>query len=210
MSPEDSLEKGINELELDLDRAAQQKLLDYVGLILKWNKVYNLTTAQTAAEIVKRHVLDSLAIVPHLGLDSMVDVGSGAGLPGIPVALARPQKDIVLLDSSHKRAAFLMEVCATLALSNVKVMCKRVEDFRPEHKFTEVCARAFSDLAQFVEATRHLLSAQGRWIAMKGHHPEKEIKALPKGVKVVDTIELKVPGLNEARSLIILKQEKKI
>ena len=203
MSPQEKLTQGLLALGLDLPPATQQKLIDYLDLLLKWNKVHNLTAVRNIEDMVTLHLLDSLVVLPHIQPGNLLDVGSGAGLPGIPLALVRPDLEITLLDSNHKKSAFQRQAKAVLGLGNVQVVCSRVEDFRPEQKFGQIISRAFSELAEFVRLTRNLIADQGQWLAMKGVYPADEIARL-KDLSV-DVVPLCVPGLEAQRHLVFLK-----
>ncbi len=203
MNPEEILSRGLLDMGLKLPSATQQKLLDYLALLVKWNKVHNLTAVRDIDEMVTLHLLDSLAVLPHIRPGNLLDVGSGAGLPGIPLALVRHDIDITLLDSNHKKSAFQRQAKAELGLENVQVVCSRVEDYFPEPKFGQIISRAFSDLAEYVRLTRHLLLDQGQWLAMKGVYPYDEISQL--NTMSVDVHPLSVPGLEAQRHLVFLK-----
>ena len=210
MSVEDQLAAGIAALGLTLPDGAEAKLLAYLALLDKWNRVYNLTAVRDAERMVSHHLLDSLAAVPYFQSSSpdlirVLDVGSGGGLPGIPLAIARPELQVTLIDSIAKKTAFLLQAKAELGLKNLNVVTGRVEDFRPESGFDIVTSRAFSDLREFVTLTRHLLKPAGRWLAMKGLYPNEEIDLLPAGVKVSADHALAVPGLEASRHLIVLE-----
>ncbi len=206
MKPEEILSRGLLAMGLDLPPATQQKLLDYLNLLVKWNKVHNLTAVRDIGEMVTLHLLDSLAVLPHIQSGRLLDVGSGAGLPGVPLALVRPDLDITLLDSVHKKSTFQRQAKAELGLNNLQVVCSRVEDFLPEQKFGQIISRAFSDLAEFVRLTEHLLADQGQWLAMKGVYPYDEIAQLKE--MSVDVLPLNVPGLEAQRHLVFLKASK--
>jgi 16S rRNA (guanine527-N7)-methyltransferase len=199
------LTAGIAALGLALPDAAEAKLLAYVTLLDKWNRVYNLTAVRDVERMVSHHLLDSLAAVPYFRGEAVLDVGSGGGLPGIPLAIARPQLQVTLIDSIAKKTAFLRQAKADLGLANVNVVTGRVEDYRPESGFDVVTSRAFSDLREFVTLTRHLLKPAGRWLAMKGLMPHEEIASLPDWVRVSANYELLVPGLGAGRHLIVLE-----
>ncbi|MEW6413762.1 MAG: 16S rRNA (guanine(527)-N(7))-methyltransferase RsmG [Pseudomonadota bacterium] len=205
MSPAEQLSAGIAALGLTLPDGAGQKLLAYLALLDKWNRVYNLTAVRDAGRMVSHHLLDSLAAVPHFQGATVLDVGSGGGLPGIPLAIARPDLQVTLIDSVAKKTAFLLQAKAELGLANLAVVTGRVEDFRPEAGFDEITSRAFSDLREFVGLTRHLLKPGGHWLAMKGLYPHEEIAVLPAGVKVSADHALAVPGLDATRHLIVLE-----
>jgi 16S rRNA (guanine527-N7)-methyltransferase len=200
-----ALAEGIAQLGLEASCAVQQKLLDYLTLLQKWNAVYNLTAITQADLMVSNHLLDSLAVLPHLWPGRWLDVGCGAGLPGLVLALMRPQWHFTLLDSNSKKTSFVQQAVIELGLVNVSVHCARVEEWQPKDKFDGIISRAFADVANFTALTRHLLAQGGGWAAMKGM-PEKELQQLPAGVRVERIIPLHVPGLNAARCLVILKE----
>jgi 16S rRNA (guanine527-N7)-methyltransferase len=199
------LQQGVSALGLNISPAHLQRLLDYLALLRKWNKVYNLTAVREPEKMVSQHLLDSLAVVPHIEARQILDVGSGAGLPGIPMAIARSDWRLTLLDSSHKKAAFLKQAAIELKLSNVTVCCERVESWIPERKFELIISRAFSDLADFVTMSKHLLSEGGTFAAMKGVYPHEEIAQLPSGYRVERIIHLKIPGHKAQRHLAMVK-----
>ncbi|MGQ9684969.1 MAG: 16S rRNA (guanine(527)-N(7))-methyltransferase RsmG [Thiobacillaceae bacterium] len=199
------LQAGLMELGLELDEAARGRLLDYLGLLAKWNRVYNLTAIHEPERMLSHHLLDSLAVLPYVESDRLLDVGSGAGLPGIPLAVARPALAVTLLEPSHKKAAFLRQAVIELGLGNVETVQARAQDWRPAHPFPRIISRALGDLADFVRLTDPLLAAGGRWLAMKGVRPDAEIGAL-EGARVVREIRLRVPMLAAERHLIILKR----
>jgi 16S rRNA (guanine527-N7)-methyltransferase len=205
MTVEQQLAAGVATLGLTLPEGAETKLLAYLTLLDKWNRVYNLTAVRDAERMVSHHLLDSLAAVQYFLGESVLDVGSGGGLPGIPLAIARPELQVTLIDSITKKTAFLLQAKAELDLNNLHVITGRVEDFRPESGFGVITSRAFSDLREFVTLTRHLLKPGGRWLAMKGLYPNEEIAALPADVKVSADIALVVPGLDASRHLIVLE-----
>jgi 16S rRNA (guanine527-N7)-methyltransferase len=204
MSPAELLAQGIMELGLDVTPAAMSKLNGYLALIAKWNRVHNLTAVRDSAKMVSVHALDSLAVAPHVHAASVVDVGSGAGLPGIPLALLWPRSNVVLLDSNHKKAAFLRQAAIELGLNNVEVVCERVEAWAPGRKFDLVISRAFSDLPEFLKLAGALCGNGGLIAAMKGVYPDEELAQIPSTYKVVRTLPLKVPGLSAERHLILL------
>jgi len=205
MTVEQQLAAGIAGLGLALPEGAEAKLLDYLALLDKWNRVYNLTAVRDAGRMVSLHLLDSLAAAPYFQGETVLDVGSGGGLPGIPLAIARPELRVTLVDSIAKKTAFLQQAKAELGLGNLNVVTSRVEDYRPAARFDVITSRAFSDLKEFVTLTRHLLEPGGRWLAMKGLYPNEEISVLPADVKVSADHLLVVPGLEASRHLIILE-----
>ena len=204
MSTADQLKRGLIALGLTLDRDTQQRLLDYIALIEKWNRVHNLTAIREPDKMVSHHLLDSLAVAPHLHAKRLLDVGSGAGLPGIPLAIANPDTQVTLLDSNHKKAAFLNQAVMELKLKNAGVCSERVESWQTPDKFDVIISRAFSDMGEFVQVTRHLLATGGIFAAMKGLHPYEEIEKLPTDCKVLNVLPLAVPGLDGARHLVLI------
>jgi len=205
MTVEHQLTAGIAALGLSLPADAEAKLLAYLALLGKWNRVYNLTAVREADRMVSHHLLDSLAAVPYFQAETVLDVGSGGGLPGVPLAIARPELQVTLIDSIAKKTAFLLQAKAELGLTNLRVVTGRVEDFRPEIGFDVITSRAFSDLKEFVTLTRHLLGPRGHWLAMKGLYPHEEIALLPAGVRVSADHALVIPGLEASRHLIVLE-----
>ncbi len=205
MSATVEFERGLQALGLTLAPEVRQRLLDYVALIQKWNRVYNLTAIREPEKMLSHHLLDSLAVVPHIHAARVLDVGSGAGLPGIPLALARPQTQVTLLDSNHKKAAFLNQAVIELRLNNVSVCAERVESWRPPLRFDAIVSRAFADLAEFVRVTLHLLAPGGVLAAMKGVYPYEEIEKLPANCIVEQVLPLAVPGLDAARHLVLMR-----
>ncbi len=199
------LETGIAGLKLVLPDDAETKLAAYLALLDKWNRVYNLTAVRETERMVSHHLLDSLAIVPHMETERVLDVGSGGGLPGIPLAIARPDLQVTLIDSVAKKTAFLMQAKAELGLENVSVVTGRVETHQDATGFNTITSRAFSDLKEFVTLTRHLLAPGGRWLAMKGLYPHEEITQLPQWARLSAEHVLTIPGLDATRHLIILE-----
>lgn len=206
MSVAGLLSSGVAALGLDLPTATQKRLLDYLALLAKWNRTYNLTAVREAQAMVGYHVLDSLAVLPHLAADSLVDVGSGGGLPGIPLAIARPSWRVALVESSQKKAAFLEQCRIELGLENVEVVHQRVEAWRPPALFAMVISRAFSDLAEFVRLSEHLLAAGGVIAAMKGVHPYEELAQLPAEFAAIAVVPLRVPDVDGERHLVLISK----
>lgn len=198
-----SLAAGLAELGLDLPEARQQQLLAFRDLLLKWNKTYNLTALRDPEQAISHHLLDSLAILPHVGDGTLLDVGSGGGLPGIPLAIANPDLSVSMVDTVQKKTIFLQQAVIELRLNNVTVHHARVEEM--QGTYAQISSRAFAELGLFVGLTRHLLAPGGRWLAMKGMRPDDELKALPADIAVEAIIPLTVPGLAAERHLIILK-----
>lgn len=199
------LARGIAALDLPLTAEIQRKLLDYIALIAKWNRVHNLTAVRDSAQMVGNHLLDCLAVIPHLKPGSVADVGSGAGLPGIPLALARPQHAVSLIDSNHKKAAFLRQAVIELGLDNAQVVCERVETWQSPRTYDVVISRAFSDLPEFVQLAGRLCASDGTLAAMKGVYPYEELAQLPQTFKLRSIIPLEVPGLRAERHLVLLE-----
>ena len=207
MTTADQLKRGLAALGLSLDGDAQQRLLDYIALIEKWNRVYNLTAIREPEKMVSHHLLDSLAVAPYLHAKRLLDVGCGAGLPGIPLALADPAMHVTLLDSNHKKTAFLNQAVIELKLKNAAVRGERVESWQTQERFDVIISRAFSEMGEFVRMTRHLLEAGGVFAAMKGLYPYEEIEKLPAGCKVLQVLPLAIPGVDGARHLVLIGQE---
>jgi 16S rRNA (guanine527-N7)-methyltransferase len=205
MTPQEQLSAGVAAMGLTLPDGAEARLLAYLALLDKWNRVYNLTAVRDVDRMVGHHLLDSLATAALFQGKTVLDVGSGGGLPGIPLAIARPELQVTLIDSIAKKTAFLLQVKAELGLANVNVVTGRVEDYRPGTLFDEITSRAFSDLKEFVTLTRHLLKPAGHWLAMKGLMPHEEIVSLPDWARVSANHALAVPGLEASRHLIVLE-----
>lgn len=204
MNLAENLAAGLEQLGLPLSEAQQQLLLDYIALLQKWNKVYNLTAVREPENMLYQHLLDSLAVLPHLGAGRLLDVGTGGGLPGIVLAIARPELDITLLDSNQKKTTFLRQACIELGLKNVKVECMRVDDYQPTPLFDMVISRAFSDLVEFVRLSARLCRSGGVLLAMKGVYPHDELAQLPEQFQQHEVVSLNVPGLEAQRHLVIL------
>lgn len=207
MTPRVALERGVEQLALALPANACEKLLSYLGLLGKWNRTYNLTAIRDPLAMVSHHLLDSLAVLPHLPLPEadarVADAGSGAGLPGIPLAVARPQWQISLVESNEKKAAFLRQAAIELGIANIEVHEGRVEAWRPAKAFALVISRAFAELADFIASCRHLLAPHGVFAAMKGKDPHAEIGRLPADVRCRDTMRLIVPFMDAERHLVL-------
>ena len=201
------LAQGLIELGLTLPAGAQQRLLAYLELMQKWNRAYNLTAVRQAPRMVSYHLLDSLAVAAHVAAATILDVGSGAGLPGIPLAVALPDSRVTLLDSNHKKAAFLRQAVMELKLGNTDVVCERAETWKPPAAFEVVISRAFSDLAEFISLAGRHAAAGGQLVAMKGVHPYEEIAQLPGGWHLLRVIPLTVPGLRAQRHLVTVGRD---
>ena len=198
-----SLSAGLEQLSLVLSAEQQDKLLAFRDLLLKWNKTYNLTALRDPEQAISHHLLDSLAILPYVGKGPLLDVGSGGGLPGIPLAIARPELSVSMVDTVQKKATFLQQAAIELGLKNITVHHARVEQLPGQ--YAQISSRAFAEIKLFTDLTRHLLAPGGRWLAMKGVRPDDEIAALPADIVVDEIIPLHVPGLDAERHLIILK-----
>lgn len=204
----DVLQQGIAALELNLDEAQVAKLLDYLALLNKWNSVYNLTSVRDPMQMVTLHVLDSLAAVPAFaGAKNVLDVGAGGGLPGMVLAISRPDMKVSMIDTVHKKTAFLNQVKAELELANVTVYTKQVQQLEVKTKFEVITSRAFADLSDFVNWSGHLLQEGGQFIALKGTAPEDERERLPAPWKVQKLQPLAVPGLDAERHLVFIQAE---
>jgi 16S rRNA (guanine527-N7)-methyltransferase len=201
------LANGVAELGLDLSTAQQEQLLDYQALLNKWNHVYNLTSVRDPMQMMTLHLLDSLAAVPAFAdAQNVLDVGAGGGLPGIVLAIARPGMKVSMIDTVHKKTAFLTQVKAELGLANVTVYTKKVQDLAVKQPFDVITSRAFADLSDFVEWSQHLLADGGRFIALKGTAPQDERERLPGDWKVRDLQPLRVPGLDAERHLVFVER----
>jgi 16S rRNA (guanine527-N7)-methyltransferase len=184
----------------------QQQLQSYLALLSRWNRVYNLTAIREPRDMVYLHILDSLSIGPYLHGSQIIDVGTGAGLPGIPLALTHTDKSFVLLDSNSKKTRFLNQVIYELKIKNVEVVHARCEDFQPAIKFDSILSRAFASLAVMLTATAHLGQQDAQFLAMKGTYPEQELAEMPKGFKLLAIDKLTIKGLNAERHLVRLSQ----
>jgi len=205
MSLDQQLAQGCAELGLRVSADVQRKLLNYLALIAKWNRVHNLTAVRDSTKMVSAHLLDSLAVAPHLEAHTILDVGSGAGLPGIPLALLWPHAQVTLLDSNHKKAAFLRQAVIELELKNAEVVNERVENWQPPHKFDLVISRAFSDLAEFLRLAGKQVSASGTIAAMKGVYPHEELAQISAEYKLRTVVPLKIPRMPAERHLVLLE-----
>lgn len=193
-----ALRQGLEQFNLS---ELTKPLFHYLSLLNKWNAAYNLTAIRDMESMVTKHLLDSLAVLPWLHGNSILDVGTGAGLPGIPLAIAQPQRQFVLLDSNGKKVRFLNEVKRQLALTNLEVVQFRVENYHPPQGFDTVTSRAFSSLEQMIYWTQHLVAEQGIWLAMKGRYPDEELSALNKNYRVQS---YSVKGLEGERCCVLI------
>lgn len=202
------LEAGLTELNLSLTDDQVNRLIQYLTLLEKWNKVYNLTAIRDPKEMLIKHLLDSLAVVPHIAGQRIIDVGTGGGLPGIPLAICFPDKTVDLLDSNSKKTRFLIQAKAELGLVNTQVIHDRVENYQPELGYDAVISRAFASMQDMLHWTDHLLAENGVWWAMKAQQEFEDLTTLPGQVVIEETIQLKIPGLDAERMLIkALKQK---
>ena len=199
------LAQGLIELNIELTLEQQQRILQYVALLNKWNKVYNLTAVREPERMIGLHILDSLAVLPYLNhAQRVLDVGTGGGLPGIALAIARADVHVTMLDSLQKKTTFVRQAIGELLLTNAAVVCERVEQFKPVEKFDVVISRAFANLSDFVNGAKHLLADDGRMFAMKGVNPMDEIARLPDGFEIEKVIELNVPQVEGKRHLVVI------
>jgi 16S rRNA (guanine527-N7)-methyltransferase len=205
MSPEAALEIGLQELNLPLARGRRAQILRYLALLAKWNRTFNLTAIREPAQMVSHHVLDALAVLPALPDGTLADVGSGAGVPGIPIAIAQPERTVTLNDANAKKVSFLRQAIIELQLRNCRVHAGRVEAWFPIEKFQVVISRAFAELARLLACCRHLVAADGVLAAMKGTDPRGEIAALDPGCDCSDVRRLRVPLLDAERHLVICR-----
>jgi 16S rRNA (guanine527-N7)-methyltransferase len=213
-------------MRLSLDEATISQLLRYLQLLQKWNQVYNLTAVRDLDGMVHQHLLDSLSVLPWMIGERVIDVGSGAGFPGIPVALVRPQLAVTLLDSAEKKTAFLQQAVAELGLRNADVVRSRAEDWQPPKRYDVAVSRAFAELGEFVSLARHLVRHGGRLVAMKGVHPAAEMAQLPARLAAAsatrqapgdaaagprpaaaEVVPVTVPGLNAERHIVVITPE---
>jgi len=203
---EQQLRRGIEAMSLEVSDQQQALLMDYLRLLEKWNKAFNLTAVRDPAQMVDRHLLDSLSILPYIKGPNCIDVGSGGGLPGIPVAIVRPDLNITLMDSNGKKSRFQFQAVTALKLTNVTVVNKRVEQYQPEQLFDQVMSRAFSSLQDMMHWTLHLGTENAEWLAMKGVYPEDELQHLPEGVTCKTVHRLDVAGADGERHLALLQR----
>jgi 16S rRNA (guanine527-N7)-methyltransferase len=204
VDPAELLEDGLYDLELEEILGGDNLLMEYVTELMNWNRVYNLTSVRKPTDIVTRHILDSLTILPHLHGERILDIGTGAGLPGIPLAIACPEREFVLLDSSSKKLRFVQQTLGILNLDNVTLVDSRVEEYQPDALFDTIICRAFSDLPDFYRYAARLCNDEGRMLAMKGVYPMTEVECLEDKSVIEDVVALKVPGLDAERHLVIM------
>lgn len=204
---QDQLSRGLVAMGLDIGERPQSQLLAFLALLNKWNRAYNLTAVRDPGEMVSRQLLDSLSLAPFVTTDHLLDVGSGGGLPGIPLAIVFPEKRFTLLDSNSKKTRFLTQCVLELGLANVEVIHGRAEDCRPERSFRQISCRAFTALANLVDWCGSLLADEGEFLAMKGLFPDDEVAALPPGWRVRRHQALTVPGCSGERHLLVVDRQ---
>jgi 16S rRNA (guanine527-N7)-methyltransferase len=200
----ESLQAGLGSMELPVTDDRLDRLVKFIELLRKWNGAYNLVSAADLEDVVSRHLLDSLSVCPHIGQGRLLDVGTGAGFPGLPLAIMSLATDCTLLDSAGKKVRFIRHVVRTLSLGNVHPVHARCETHHPGQEYETIISRAFSSLADFVRLTRHLGGTSTRWLAMKGKTPSDELDSLPEGVSVLSVEKLEVPDLHAERHLVIM------
>ena len=200
------LVEGAEAMGIHLDPEAQGRMLEFCALLIKWNRAYNLTAITEPQQIVSLHLLDSLSVSPYLPNGRVIDVGSGGGLPGIPLAIIKPDQAFVLLDSNGKKTRFMVQAVGELGLKNVTVVNQRAEDYQPAELFDVIISRAFASVAAMVSQCGHLLGPGGRMLAMKGRPSPEELSAISGGFSVAEVIRLEIPGLNAERTLLMLER----
>lgn len=207
MTPQAALVRGLGELELELGAGALEKLHAYLALVAKWNRTYNLTAIRDPLKMVTHHLLDSLAVLRELPDGALADIGSGAGLPGVPIAIAQPRRAVTLADANEKKCAFLRQVTMDLGLANATVHHGRAENWRPRMRFAVVISRGFAELADFFNTCRHLVVPGGMFAAMKGVYPGSELARLPANTPECQVRVLRVPLLDAERHLVLCRSE---
>jgi 16S rRNA (guanine527-N7)-methyltransferase len=201
------LQQGLQQMNINLTVPQQLQLLAFVELLKKWNSTYNLTALRNDQDVISHHILDSLTLLPYVErARGLIDVGSGGGMPGIPVAIARPDLPVALLDANSKKTSFLQQAVIELGLSNVQVITERVEAMVGE-QFDVITSRAFAELNDFVTITKQLMAKDGYWAAMKGVYPYEEIERLPENVELVQVDKLSVPHLDAERHMVLVRKK---
>lgn len=201
------LQQGLQQMNIDLTVPQQLQLLAFIDLLKKWNSTYNLTALRNDQDVISHHILDSLTLLPYVEhARGLIDVGSGGGMPGIPVAIARPDLPVALLDASSKKTSFLQQAVIELGLTNVQVITARVEAMVGE-QFDVITSRAFAELNDFITITKQLMAKGGCWAAMKGVYPYEEIERLPDNVELVQVDKLTVPHLNAERHMVLVRKK---
>ncbi|MDM7859333.1 16S rRNA (guanine(527)-N(7))-methyltransferase RsmG [Alteromonas sp. ASW11-36] len=207
MDLQNQLASGVAQLGLDLSNTQMNQLVAYVELMVKWNKAYNLTSVRDPNEMLNKHILDSLAVVPFIENKNYIDVGTGPGLPGIPLAIACPNAQFTCLDSLGKRVRFMKQVVFELGLSNVIPVQSRVEEHQISDHYDGVLSRAFASLQDMLQWCQHLINSSGEFLALKGQYPQDELTALPDNINLVSTHKLDIPFMVGERHLIRLKKQ---
>ena len=200
------LQQLLAKTELDVSSEQQEKLIKLINLLTKWNKAYNLTSVRNPDDMLIKHIMDSIVVSPHLQGKRIIDVGTGPGLPGLPLAILNPDKQFVLLDSLGKRLRFIRQAVLELGLKNVEFVQSRVEEYQPEEKFDIVLSRAFASLTDMLFWCKHLPTETGHFLALKGQLPKDELNTLDPAFKFVESIELLVPNLNAERCLVKIEK----
>lgn len=204
----EQLKSGLQAMNLELSTAQQLMLLEYVSLLKKWNSTYNLTALRDERTMISHHLLDSLTLLPYVAnAKTLMDVGSGGGMPGIPTAICLPDLQITLLDSNTKKTTFLQQAVIELGLKNVTVASGRVEAMH-DKSVDVVTSRAFAELHDFIALTKHLLNENGYWAAMKGVYPYEELENVPENIEVYQIDKLNVPTLNAERHMVLMRPKK--
>jgi len=201
---EDKIKHGLDALDISYGEQAISNLVDYMHLLREWNKTHNLTAVDDIDEMLSIHIFDSASIKPYVKGASLLDVGSGAGLPGMVLAILSPALDVTSVEARNKKAQFQMYAANKLKLQNFTVENVRIEDYQPKEKFAMVTSRAFSSIENFVQLSKHTVASNGRWLAMKGVLPKEELKILKKLNLKFDTFALKVPELDAQRNLVVI------
>ena len=199
------LQKMLEQTELEVTELQQNQLVELVELLNKWNKAYNLTSVREPHQMLVKHIMDSIVVSPYLQGQRLIDVGTGPGLPGLPLAILNPDKQFVLLDSLGKRLRFIRQAVLALGLKNVEFVQSRVEEYQPEEKFDVVLSRAFASLQDMLFWCKHLPNENGHFLALKGQFPEQEIAQLDKQFEFIESISLHVPNLEGERCLVKVK-----
>jgi len=202
MSLLEQLQAMLAQTELSLPDEQQNKLIQLVELLAKWNKAYNLTSVRDPQQMLVKHIMDSIVVSPYLQGKRLIDVGTGPGLPGLPLAILNPGKQFVLLDSLGKRLRFIRQAVLELGLTNVEFVQSRVEEYQPAEKFDVVLSRAFASLEDMLFWCKHLPNENGHFLALKGQFPDQEIKSLDKQFKFIESVQLQVPNLEGERCLV--------
>lgn len=200
----EQLHQGLMAMKLTATQAQEAALISYLHLLMEWNRVYNLTAIRKPQEILIKHIFDSLIILPYLYGQDILDVGTGAGLPGVPLAIMQPQKHFVLLDSNKKKTRFLVHVLQQLGLNNASIQANRIEAFTNAQGFDTIMSRAFSSLKDFLVVSHHLIKSGGQFLAMKGNYPEVELREIPEEYNVAGIHRLVIPGLSAERHVVIM------